>query len=417
MAKYIINGGSGLNGQLVIQGAKNAVLPLFAGALLTDEEVVIHNCPDLLDVDNMSRILRSLGADVEKHGENVKIVAKNLAYHEIPYGLAKELRSSIFLLGSVLARQKKAKVAYPGGCDIGLRPINIHLDAFRELGVKIVERNGYIYCDASAMQGAPINFDYPSVGATENVMLLAVLARGITTISNAAREPEIEGLQEFLNLMGAKIHGAGTPFITIEGVDSLHGTEYTTIPDRIVAGTYLIAGAICGGELELLGARPVHLQALISKLTKSGCKININNDNIYLHSQGRLAAFDRVETQPYPGFPTDLQAPLCALASVADGNSVIIENIFETRFKHIPELIKMGAYITVPSSRIACIRGVETLSGAEITAMDLRGGAALVIAGLKAKGTTIVNDVHHIERGYQNFESTLTSLGADIIKV
>ena len=415
MAKYIINGGSALNGQFFVQGAKNAVLPLFAGALLTEEEVVIHNCPDLLDVDNMARILRSLGADVERHGNSVKI-GGTLSSHEIPYGLAKELRSSIFLLGSVLARLKKAKVAYPGGCDIGLRPINIHLDAFRELGVKIEEYYGYIYCDATAMQGAPINFDYPSVGATENVMLLAATARGLTTISNAAREPEIEGLQDYLNLMGAKITGAGTPFITIEGVDSLHGAEYTTIPDRIVAGTYLMAGAICGGEIEVLGAKPSHLHALLSKLSKSGCKIKVNNDNIYLRSDKRIMPFDRVETQPYPGFPTDLQAPLCALASVANGNSMIIENIFETRFKHIPELIKMGAQIIVSGS-VACIRGVEQLRGAEITAMDLRGGAALVLAGLNAKGTTIVNDVHHVERGYQNFEATLCSLGADIVKV
>jgi len=416
MAKYIINGGGALHGQLVIQGAKNAVLPLFAGALLTEEEVVIHNCPDLLDVQNMARILRSLGADIERHGDSIKIVSKHLSSHEIPVGLAKELRSSIFLLGSVLGRTKKAKVAYPGGCDIGIRPINIHLEAFRELGVKIEERYGYIFCDATEIQGAPIAFDYPSVGATENVMLLAACAKGITTISNAAREPEIEGLQDFLNAMGAKISGAGTSFITIEGVESFKGTEYTTIPDRIVAGTYLIACALCGGEIEILGAKPAHLQALISKLSKSGCKILVNNDNIYLNASGRVAAFDKVETQPYPGYPTDLQAPLCTLATVARGTSSIIENIFETRYKHIPELIKMGARIIV-TDRVATIRGVERLSGAEITAMDLRGGAALVLAGLNAKGTTIVSDIHHIERGYQNLEGTLTALGADIIKV
>lgn len=415
MAKYIINGGSALNGKVFLQGAKNAVLPLFAAALLTEEEVVLHNCPDLLDVDNMARILQSIGADVERHGETIKIRG-NLNSYEIPYGLAKELRSSIFLLGSVLARRKKAKVAYPGGCDIGLRPINIHLYAFRELGVKIEEKYGYIYCDASNMQGSHINFDYPSVGATENVMLLAATAKGITTISNAAREPEIEGLQDFLNLMGAKVSGAGTPFITIEGVESLKGTEYTTIPDRIVAGTYLMACAICGGEVELIGARPAHLHALLSKLSKSGCKIKVNNDKIYIKADRRLLPFERVETQPYPGFPTDLQAPLCALASVACGNTVVIENIFETRFKHVPELIKMGARIIVSGS-VASIRGVERLRGAEVTAMDLRGGAALVLAGLNAKGTTIINEVHHIERGYENFDAILSSLGADIVKV
>ncbi len=416
MGKYIINGGSTLHGQLVVQGSKNAVLPLFAGALLTEDEVVIQNCPDLLDVQNMSRILRSLGADVERHGNSVKIVGKHLNSHEIPVGLAKELRSSIFLLGSVLARMKKAKVAYPGGCDIGIRPINIHLDAFRELGVRIEERYGYIFCDASEIQGAPIAFDYPSVGATENVMLLASGAKGMTTISNAAREPEIEGLQDFLNAMGARISGAGTPFITIEGTEHFKGTQYTTIPDRIVAGTYLIATAVCGGEIEIIGAKPAHLHSLISKLTKSGCKILVDNDNIYMNVSGRVAAFDKIETQPYPGFPTDLQAPLCTLACVARGTSSIIENIFETRYKHIPELIKMGARISV-IDRVATIRGIERLSGAEIAAMDLRGGAALVLAGLNAKGTTIISDIHHIERGYQNFDGTLAALGADIIKV
>lgn len=415
MAKYIINGGGALNGQLLVQGAKNAVLPLFAAALLTEEEVVIHNCPNLLDVENMARILRSLGADVERHGDSVKIIG-HISSHEIPCGLAKEIRSSIFLLGSVLARQKKAKVPFPGGCDIGLRPINIHLDAFRELGVRIDEKYGYIYCDASDVQGAPISFDYPSVGATENVMLLASTAKGVTTISNAAREPEIEGLQDFLNLMGAKITGAGTPFITIKGVSKLKGADYTTIPDRIVAGTYLMACAICGGEIELNKVNPAHLPALLYKLSKSGCKIKVSNDTIYLRADGRLRSFGRVETQPYPGFPTDLQAPLCSLASVSDGYTVIIENIFETRFKHIPELAKMGAQIIVSNS-VASIKGVDRLLGAEVMAMDLRGGAALVLAGLQAKGTTIINDIHHIERGYQDLDVILSKLGADILKV
>ncbi|MFA5450074.1 MAG: UDP-N-acetylglucosamine 1-carboxyvinyltransferase [Clostridia bacterium] len=416
MAKYIINGGKPLQGSLAVQGAKNSVLPLFAAALLTDEKVRIHNCPDLADVTNMGKILRSLGAEVERHGNTIEISGETLISYEIPCRLARELRSSIFLLGSVLGRMKRAKVAYPGGCDIGLRPINLHLKALSELNVRIVEKYGYIYCDATQMRGANLTLDYPSVGATENVMLLAALSEGVTTLSNAAREPEIVDLQNFLNKMGAKIDGAGTPFIKIEGVPKLSGVEYTTMPDRIVAGTYLIAGAICGGELTLTGANAEHLRSLISKLIKSGCKITSNDDNITIISEGRPKAFDNIETQPYPGFPTDLQAQMTALSAIAEGTTIITENIFETRFKYIPELIKMGAKIKVKDKH-AVVEGIPRLKGAELAAMDLRGGASLVLAGLNARETTIINDVQHIERGYENFEINLTALGADILKV
>lgn len=416
MAKYIINGGKELRGSLKIQGAKNAVLPLFAAALLTNEKVIIHNCPDLIDVTNMGNILRSLGADVERRGDTVEISSEVLFSHEIPARLARELRSSIFLLGSVLGRMKRAKVAYPGGCDIGLRPIDLHLKALSELNVRIVEKYGYIYCDATQMKGAPLTLDYPSVGATENIMLLSAVSEGVTTVNNAAREPEIEDLQNFLNKMGANIEGAGTSYIKIKGVKALKGVEHTTMPDRIVAGTYLITAAVCGGELELTSVRPAHLQSLISKLSESGCNITVDDDKIKLKSDGRLKALHSVETQPYPGFPTDLQAQITALAAVADGTTVITENIFETRFKHIPELIKMGAQIKV-KDRLAIVKGVEKLKGAELTAMDLRGGASLVIAGLNASETTIVNNIQHIERGYENFDKNLAEIGADIIRV
>ena len=416
MGKYIINGGRSLNGKVKVQGSKNAVLPMFAGAILTGEDVFIENCPVLLDVENMSKILHLLGADVERQGERVKITCEELLHNEIPSRLAKELRSSFFLLGPMLGRGKTAQIAYPGGCDIGLRPIDIHLKALSEMNVKIQENYGYIYCDASEMRGSHVTLDYPSVGATENVMLLAVTAKGTTTISNSAREPEIVDLMHFLNSMGAKITGAGTPFIKIEGVSDLHSTTYKAMPDRIVAGTYMTAVAVCGGEVTLEDCRIEHLNAVVSKISKSYCKITEESDNINIIVDKRPCAMETIDTQPYPGFPTDLQAPISVVASVAKGMTIITENIFEARFKHIPELIKMGARVKV-RGKTAIFNGVERLRGAEVNAMDLRGGAALVVAGLNASGTTLVSDIHHIERGYDKLEEKLTALGADIIKV
>ena len=416
MSKYIINGGRKLRGTVCVQGAKNAVLPLFAAALLTDERVVIHNCPDLIDVSNMARILNSLGAETERRGDSVTIATGYMRSHEIPSRLAGELRSSIFTLGALLGRAKKAKVAYPGGCDIGLRPIDIHLKALKEMNVRIADRYGYILCDATDMRPAAVTLDYPSVGATENVMLLAATADGVTTIANAAREPEVVDLQNFLNRMGARVSGAGTSFIRVEGVRSLKGTEYSTMPDRIVAGTYMIAAAVCGGEVLLRGVCPEHIASLTSKLAESGAEIEIDGSDVTVRSDGKLRAPGCIETRPYPGFPTDLQAPFGVLASVAEGTTVVVENIFETRFKHVAELTKMGASVKV-KDKVAVFTGVKTLSGAETTAMDLRGGAALVVAGLKAQGTTVVNDIHHIERGYEAPEKVLSSLGADIVKV
>jgi UDP-N-acetylglucosamine 1-carboxyvinyltransferase len=415
MAKYIINGGKKLNGTVNVQGAKNSVLPLLAAALLTDETTVLQGCPNLIDITNMSRILQTLGADVSFGDNLVTISSKNLLSHEIPCRLAREIRGSIFLLGSVLGRMGVAKVAYPGGCDIGKRPIDIHIKALNELGVKTTEKYGYVYCDAKDMHAENITLSYPSVGATENVMLLTACLSGVTTLNNAAKEPEIEDLQNFLNAMGAKIEGAGTSQIKITGVKKLSGTQFKVMPDRIAAGTYLLACAATGGEITLTNVNPSHISALLNVLYGAGFNICEGENQLTIASSGGFGGFGLIQTEPHPGFPTDLQAQISTLACVANGESVINENIFETRFKHIPELIKMGAQIDV-NDKTATIRGVPFLTGAEVAAGDLRGGASLVIAGLAARGTTTVNQIHHIERGYENFDAVLRSLGADIKK-
>ena len=413
MSKYLINGGKSLYGEVNIQGAKNSVLPLLSASILTSDEVVISNAPRLTDVHNMQRILNSLGANTYREGDRIIIKASELTSHEIPSHLACELRSSIFLLGSLLARVGKAKVAYPGGCDIGLRPIDLHLKALREMGVEIREEGGYVYCDASEAESTAITLDYPSVGATENIMLLATALDGTTTIANSAEEPEIEDLQNFINAMGGCVSGAGTPFIKIKGGKELKGTIFNTMPDRIEAGTYLLAVLACGGDVLLKRANAQHLSALLSKFSKWDCKITPNSDRIHISSYGIKGELGVIETKPYPGFPTDLQAEISTLASISKGSTIIVENLFETRFKHIPELIKMGANVKV-RDRVAVFSGVESLSGAKVYAKDLRGGAALVLAGLCAKGTTEVNDIHFVERGYEDFVEKLKLLGADI---
>ncbi len=416
MGKFIINGGKKLFGEVTIQSAKNAVLPLFAAALLTDEEIIIKNVPNLIDVDNMIKIICSLGAIVKKDEHNISIKAQDISSHNIPNSLAKELRSSIFLLGSVLSRKKFAKVAYPGGCDIGIRPIDIHIKGLRDLNIKVEEKAGYIFCDATNLTSGEISLDYPSVGATENIMLTAVLAKGKTIIHNAACEPEILDLQNFLNKMGAKIVGAGTSIVVIEGVKKLHGIEYEAMPDRIVAGTFLLATAICGGEVLLKNAKIEDIRSLCSKLSKTSCYIEHKNDNILIKASSRPQSVVSLTTQPYPGFPTDLQAPMMALQCISEGICVFTENIFENRFRHVSELRKMGADIII-NNRTAVIKGVPYLTASEVNAQDLRGGAALVLAGLNAKGTTVVNDIYHIDRGYQQIEKVLNELGADITRV
>ena len=415
MEKYIIEGGRPLFGEVEIQSAKNAVLPLLAAAVLTDERVVIHKCPRIADVLNMVGILGELGCNTKFDGNDLVIDSADAANHEIPSSLAKELRSSVFMLGSVVSRFGRARIAYPGGCDIGLRPIDLHLNGLRRLGVCVSEGGGYIDCSCGKIEGAEVVLDFPSVGATENIILAAAKAKGTTLIRNAAKEPEIVDLQNFINRMGGKIRGAGTATVRIDGVRKLSGTEYTPVSDRIEAGTFLIASAMCGGEIELKNADADNISSHLHKLCEISCKISTKDDKIYIRSGRRLSP-KLVETSPYPGFPTDLQAPMTALACICDGSTVIVENLFETRFKHVPELIRMGADVTV-RGRSAFVRGVGSLKGADVVAGDLRGGAALTLAAISAEGLSTVTDLSHIDRGYSDFEYKLRGLGARIRRV
>ncbi len=416
MDKYIIEGGRRLFGSVEAQSAKNSVLPLLAASILTGERVTIRKMPRITDALCMAQILRELGADVRLEGEDVTVESADACSHRLSSALTKELRSSVFMLGSLLTRFHRAAIAYPGGCDIGLRPIDIHLNALKRLGVDISERDGYILCECDRLRGAEIPIDFPSVGATENILLAAVMAEGRTVVQGAAKEPEIIDLQNFLNAMGARVRGAGSDVIEIEGVSSLGGVDYTPVKDRIEAGTFLIACAVCGGEVEVKGVRAENIGMLLHKLRENGCKIHIKNDKIKIASGGRLRCNRRIETMPFPGFPTDLQAQITALNASCEGCALIVENLFETRYKYVPELQKMGADIEV-KGRHALVRGVERLHGASVVSGDLRGGAALVLAALGAEGTSEVLDLSHIDRGYSDLEGKLKSLGADIRRV
>ena len=416
MDKLLITGGERLFGSVKVSAAKNAVLPLFAASVLTEERVTIRGVPKITDALCMAQILRELGAEVTFTGGDVTIDSASSCSHEIPPSLTRELRSSVFMLGSLLTRFRRALIAYPGGCDIGLRPIDMHLQALRRLGVTIDEHDGYIFCKCDCLKGADISLDFPSVGATENVLLAAVKAEGRTVLRGAAREPEIVDLQNFLNAMGAKIAGAGGDVIVIDGVKRLSGVDYTPMKDRIEAGTYLIMGAVAGGEVETEGVFPENLGLLLHKLRENGCKIGAKNDKIRVESSGRLRANRRIEAVPFPGFPTDLQAQAAALNSGAEGSALITENLFETRFKYVPELKKMGADIEV-KGRTALIRGVPRLHGASLLAGDLRGAAALVVAALGAEGVSEVLDLTHLDRGYEDLVSKLKKLGAKLRRV
>ena len=415
MDKFIIYGGEKLYGNIKLGCAKNAYLPIMAASILAEEEVVLKDVPNYVDIFNMMKILNHIGIKTQIMDKNLVINSNNIHSYCINEKLAKELRSRIFVLGPLLSKVKKAKVAYPGGCEIGIRPIDLHIKGLKELGAKIEERHGFIYCDGSKMKSAEISLDYPSVGATENIMMAAVKLKGVTKIHNSAKEPEIVDLQNFLNEMGANIFGAGTDEITICGVEKLGGCTYLPIPDRIIGGTLLIACAMCGGKVTLENCRYEHFLSLINKLRKSGCKMICENDKITIESKGKLKTVSFVETMPYPGFPTDLQSQILAMQTISKGECIIKENLFETRFKFALELLKMGANLKI-SGQTAFVCGVKQLLGSDVYATDLRGGAALVLAGLCAKGYTTVHNVFHIDRGYDNFEQMLSSIGAKIIR-
>ena len=414
MSKYVIKGGIKLDGSIEIDSAKNSVLPMMAGAILTKEIVVIKKCPKITDVFNMSLILKSLGVKTDFIENDLYIDASNLSGYTVNSELTNKLRSSFFMTGALLSAVNKAEVCFPGGCKIGKRPIDLHISALKCLGVCVTETVDRVICTRNGLLGRDVELSFPSVGATENVILSSVFCKGSTVLYNAAREPEISDLADFLNSMGAKISGAGSSTVIIQGVKRLHGTVYTPIPDRIETGTYLLAAAITDGEIELKNTRAENISLLIHKLSNNTCKIRISNDIIYLKC-GRVRRNLFLSTGPYPLFPTDLQAQATVLATVSDGVSVVKENVFENRFGYVKWLIKMGADITV-FKRAAIINGVKRLHGGTVFAEDLRGGAALVLSGLLAEGKTTVCDIEHIERGYANLVSKLRHLGAEIEK-
>lgn len=415
MDSFRIQGGYPLEGEWMIGCAKNAVLPIMAASIMSDEQTLLLGCPALSDVRYMGQILETLGCTLRYSGKELSIDTQGLRGYEMPDELSKKIRSSIFMLGPILSRFRKATVAFPGGCEIGMRPIDLHLHGLRALGVEIREEGGMIHCDGGNMRAAAIHLDYPSVGATENAMMASVLLEGRTTIHNAAREPEIVDLQNFLRAMGASVSGAGTHSIQIDGVKRLRGVTYRAMPDRIVAGTLLAAAAITGGEISLTNAPCQDMVAILTKLREMGCEISETTRAASLKAPKRLTALRQLQTQPFPGFPTDMQVQMLALSTVAKGTSIVVENVFENRFTHAGDLNRMGGNVVV-NGRMAIVRGVDELFGARVTSRDLRGGAALVLAGLKAQGETVVSHVDMIDRGYERLEDMLTALGARITR-
>lgn len=417
MDKLVINGSKRLTGEIEVHGSKNSVLPILAACVLSQGENIIHNCPILSDVDAALKILVELGCKVKREEHTVCVDSSGVNGFEISDSLMREMRSSVIFLGAILGRTGKAVLSTPGGCEIGLRPIDMHISAIEQLGAEVFEEHGRLHFECkNGLHGARVILPFPSVGATENIMIASCVAKGTTVITNAAREPEISDLADFLNGCGAKIHGAGDSTIIIDGVERLTATTHTVIPDRIAASTYLLAGAITHGRVCIKEIIPAHLGALIPVLKQSGCDISVSNRWICISSPPRLSRVKTVRTMPYPGFPTDVQAPLTAMLSVADGTSVVVENIFECRYKHVSELIRLGAKINV-EGRTAVIEGVPYLTGASVVSPDLRGGFALVIAGLAAKGETVISGVEHIDRGYENPEKLLSALGADVKRI
>ena len=415
MDKFIIEGGKRLEGRVRISGSKNAALPVLVSSLLADGWSTYRNIPDLADIRTIKRLLANHGAQMEGQGETLRINGGNISNCEAPYDLVRTMRASVLVLGPLVARTGKARVSLPGGCAIGARPINLHLKALEAMGAEIDLREGYVEAKAKRLKGARIYFDISTVGGTENILMAAALAKGTTRLENAAKEPEVVNLADTLEAMGAKIKGAGTDVITIEGVESLRPCEVSVIPDRIEAGTFLIAAAVTGGDVVLEGCDTNHLDALILKLRETGITVEPVDGGLRVRGAPEIRSVD-VKTLPYPGFPTDLQAQIMALLAVARGSSVVTETIFENRFMHVAELRRLGANIAVDGHN-AVVKGVKRLKGAPVMATDLRASASLVVAGLVAEGKTTLSRVYHIDRGYQTIEKKLTALGASIKRV
>ncbi len=417
MSKLQIEGCRNLRGEVTVQGSKNSTLPILAATVLCEDECVIHNCPCLSDVDVSMKILRYLGFSVSRSGHTLVVNTRDMKGDSIPDSLMREMRSSIIFLGAILTRLGRARLTFPGGCELGPRPIDLHLDALSKMGAEILEEHGEIICTApKGLRGASVALSFPSVGATENIMIAATLAKGTTTITNAAREPEIEDLADFLNKCGACVHCAGEGTVVIEGVSRMHGTSHNVIPDRIVAATLMSACAVTGSEIVLRDVIPSHMGAIIPAFEEAGCDVSVKDGIMKISAPQRLKPLRLVRTTPYPGFPTDAQAPLMAAATVAKGTSVFIETIFESRYKHVGEFLRMGARVK-SEGRVAVVEGVKELYGSNLCAQDLRGSAALVVASLTAQGTTVIDTTKYLERGYEDFDVTLTSLGADVKKI
>lgn len=415
MDKFVIQGGRKLTGTVTMSGAKNASLALMPAALLASGILRLRNTPVLRDVTTMSSLLRTMGVNIEFKEHILTLDTTNVNKHEAPYEHVKKMRASIYVLGPLVARFGRAKVSLPGGCAWGPRPVNLHIDGIKKLGASVELKRGYIHASAKRLTGARIHFDVSSVGATGNVMMAAVLAKGSTLIENAAIEPEITQLGEFLQAMGAKIDGVGTHRLEIEGVDELRAVDIETIPDRIEAGTFLVAGAITGGNITLTHTIPQHFSALTAKLEEAGCTVNVSSDSVTLSCPDGIKPVD-VTATIYPGFPTDMQAQWIAMMSIAGGESVVTDTIYLDRFKHVPELIRLGADIELKENA-AIVKGVKQLTGATVMSTDLRASASLILAGLIAEGTTEVLRVYHIDRGYEAIEKKLQALGADIQRV
>ena len=419
MAKYIVEKSGPLKGDVVISGAKNAVLPLMAAALLAEEPCVIRDVPRLRDVSFMKEILSSLGSHIEELDENViSISTKDIISTEAQFELVNKMRASILVMGPLLARKGRAKIPSPGGCAIGARPIDLHLKGLEALGAIINRTDTYVEAIAGpqGLIGDTIYLDFPSVGSTENIMMAAVLAQGITYLENAAEEPEIVDLANFLNKMGAKIKGAGTDTIKIEGVERLAGANHTVIPDRIETGTFMLAAAITKGNVHICNAVPDHVKPIIAKLRECGVRIEVGDDDMTVRGDLGLQTATDIKTLPYPGFPTDIQSPFMAFLTTVDGSSTVIETVFENRFMHVAQLNKMGAHIETAGNK-AIVRGNSKLRGSQVMATDLRAGAAMVLAGLAAEGQTEISEIFHIERGYEKFIEKFDKLGAKITRI